>query len=333
LNLPGYDQRLKDSLAKGLLTSDTSLLLSDAAFINPFTGTLHTMDSLISLKHQEQTKALELKFRIRQYEDSTTIAKAERKIAQDSLILSLQDSKILRQDKTIRNFLIVAAVLIAFALFIAYYIQRKNRKAAETQALRERTDKEYIEYLKHELDHRVENMLATIMTIIERVRERTSDQQSITSVEEQVRPMVLLSEILRTTHTEDVDLQNYFSSICAGLKATYDPHNLVTIAINTPMEMDGGRAGRLGLILNELVTNSFKHAFPDGKGGSIDITCIKDDAGMYRLSVTDSGPGIKRNVFNENEMGLELVKGFAHQLKAEMLQRPSTTANFEFIFM
>jgi two-component sensor histidine kinase len=71
-----------------------------------------------------------------------------------------------------------------------------------------------------------------------------------------------------------------------------------------------------GLIVNELVSNSFKHAFPAGRAGSIRVGLIRNAAGRYVLTVRDDGVGLPAGVdFHETStLGLQLVNVLAGQL-------------------
>ena len=71
-----------------------------------------------------------------------------------------------------------------------------------------------------------------------------------------------------------------------------------------------------GLIVNELVTNAFEHAFPDGREGTIAVSLCTDDAGTHVLSVSDDGVGFPEDLDfrNTKSLGLQLVTGLVNQL-------------------
>src|SRR5438874_8631527 len=72
----------------------------------------------------------------------------------------------------------------------------------------------------------------------------------------------------------------------------------------------------LGMIMGELVTNSLKHAFKDGRGGKIEVSFNPIDGGKHVLVVKDDGIGIPSNAFNSSgkSLGLSLVRIFVEQL-------------------
>ena len=89
-----------------------------------------------------------------------------------------------------------------------------------------------------------------------------------------------------------------------------------------------------GLIVNELVTNSLKHAFPDSTRGSIRVDLRRADNGRLELAVEDDGVGLPSD-FDGHEassLGLQLVMTFAEQLEAEVDVRREHGTSFRFRF-
>ena len=102
-----------------------------------------------------------------------------------------------------------------------------------------------------------------------------------------------------------------------------------------PVIMSADLAIPCGLILNELISNAFKHGFPDGTGGEIKVTLRKRPGGICILTVHDTGVGIpsELDVGKNKSLGLRLVRSLAHQIRGAFeLTRvdPGTTANLEF---
>ena len=89
-----------------------------------------------------------------------------------------------------------------------------------------------------------------------------------------------------------------------------------------------------GLIINELVTNALKHAFPKGREGSIQVTFKRRKPGGYLLEVRDDGVGLSRDldVCKAGSLGLQLVVILLEQLKGklEIDSRGGTTFRMEF---
>ncbi len=89
-----------------------------------------------------------------------------------------------------------------------------------------------------------------------------------------------------------------------------------------------------GLIVTELVSNCFKHAFPTGEFGEIVISLRADDSGSWTLAVGDNGVGLPKNLdpANTESLGLQLVHSLATQLEAILTIRGDGGALFEFRF-
>ncbi len=89
-----------------------------------------------------------------------------------------------------------------------------------------------------------------------------------------------------------------------------------------------------GLIINELVSNSLKYAFPDGRSGEIRIHLEEQPAGMAKLVVADDGVGLKNEVdwANTRSLGLRLVRSLAQQLGATIEVRPDPGTEIKLVF-
>ena len=87
-----------------------------------------------------------------------------------------------------------------------------------------------------------------------------------------------------------------------------------------PASIGAGRAAPLALILNELLTNAIRHAFPEGRAGTIRVH-LRDGAGMVRLDVRDDGVG-DAAVPSRSGIGTTLVRQLARQLGAEVGWQP-----------
>lgn len=314
----GYSAFSKEKIQKMLITGDTTLLAGDT-MINPGTGTLPVFDSLITQQQHRKIAEVEARFKVREAQDSTKLAQKE--------------SLLTKQQLTQRNIILIFSFLLLAVSGLLLYFQVKNRKRALADKQRAIEDKATIEHLKDELDHRVGNTLNNISFIISLVKTRTSDKSSFELLEEKVDPLMVLYRMLSENKTEDVALQDYFEKICKGLKASYDHEDKITLYINAPVTMSGSKAGKVGLILNELVTNSFKYAFATQTMGSISVTCSINDDEQYYLSITDSGPGMQQSANHGTQKGLHLVRALAYQLKATIREKQEAGVGFEFFFL
>jgi two-component sensor histidine kinase len=119
-----------------------------------------------------------------------------------------------------------------------------------------------------------------------------------------------------------IDLGAYVQALCENLTQVYqagNPDIAVVIAIND-VYLDIDIAIPCGLILNELVTNALKHAFPPGVGGTVSVTFHVFDHTHGALSVIDTGVGLPKDFHIQHiaTLGLQLVVMLARQIKGDI---------------
>jgi two-component sensor histidine kinase len=307
-----------NSLSGKLTNGDTSEIVMDNTLINPFTGTNTSLDSILSIKVQRQVAEIEARFRVKEAKDSMQLAQKE------GLLLA---EKVRR-----RNLILIFSVVLLMALFTLLMLVNKSRKRANREKERAKEDELIIKHLRDELDHRVDNTLNNISAIIRMVKDKSDDIGSFSLLEQKIDPLITLYKILKENQSANILLQEYFEQLCSGLKSFYDHQDKIEILVDAPIEIPGNKAGRLGLILNELVTNSFKHAFKGDGKGRISVSCFKDDFGQYCLTVGDSGSGMMAGGNSQSRKGLKLVKVLAHELQAKIIEKEKNGVSFEFYF-
>jgi two-component sensor histidine kinase len=186
----------------------------------------------------------------------------------------------------------------------------------ETEALKRSQEKNSL--LFSELAHGVANNFAAIAALITLKSRSVKDLRARAIFDEaieQVRVMGRLHVRLRASDQRAwLDSEEFFGELCRDLKASVARGRPISIeykAVSLPLSM--AQATSLGLIVNELVTNAIKHAFPDGRAGRVDIAfeALKDE---LRLCVKDNGVGFFPPTQKDAGMGKDLVTGLAGQL-------------------
>ena len=307
VSLPDLTDSAKLDLKRLFLSGDTAafpIVDSNHArdVINPYTGTESRLDSLVTLRQHEAVARVEAQFRVKE--------------TRDSLQLARRDQQIARQKVTLRNQILVFTGLLLIALLFLIYLQRRHNKT--------------VRLLKEEADHRISNTLNNVSSIIESVKAESGDQTSFEVLEERIAPLMLLYELLNSSSQGDVDMQPYFEIICEGRQLSYDPEQRIGIDVDAAVTLSGKTAGRVGLIVNELVTNAFKHAFTDQTSGKITVRCHLIEGNRYYLSVADNGKGLIP--VEGSGRGLQQVKELAWEIDASMNQRTERGTLFEFYF-
>ncbi len=169
--------------------------------------------------------------------------------------------------------------------------------------------------LLHEVVHRTKNNMSTVASMLSLQRLSITDpqvEQLFLDAEMRIRAMTEIQEQLYTSHSfERVRLDGYFRSLSLSIvdSLQFDPPRVTVHLDLAPAEVDTDRAISLGLVLNELLTNIFKHAFPDGGTGTISITMDAVDLRPRSVTVADDGVGISDgfDLQKTPSLGLRLV--------------------------
>lgn len=196
------------------------------------------------------------------------------------------------------------------------------------------------EMLLKEIHHRVKNNLMVISSLLNLQSRYIKDKETLSIFKEsqnRAKSMALIHERLyRSTDLKRIDFGEYIQSLATDLFRTYvaDP-SLIKLNMNVESIMlDINTAIPLGLIVNELISNSMKHAFPAKKKGEINIEFYKDKGNVFNLTVNDDGIGFPEDLDfrNTKSLGMQLVNNLTQQINGEIeLDRTDgTTFNITF---
>lgn len=182
------------------------------------------------------------------------------------------------------------------------------------------------EVLLREVHHRVKNNLQLITSLLRLESGRTTVTAVRTVLGEmqgRILSMALLHETLyRSGNLAQIDLSRYLEQLARQLFRSMAPSSGVTLKVELDaalVELD--QAHPCGLLVNELLSNALKHAFPDGRSGEVAVRLHYDAAGpMVRLEVSDTGVGLPADVEDRqaNSLGLHLVSVLTRQLQGTL---------------
>lgn len=273
-------------------------------------------NNLTSDKLKERAQELEVRYETE---------KKERQIIQ----LELAEQKAIvdrEQSAWQRNFLaamVLGLLIIVFLVFLQFRQKQisntllTERNQAIGHALTER------ETLLKEIHHRVKNNLQIISSLLSLQSKNVVDEAAQNAVNEsrnRVKSMSLIHEQLYTEeNVAGVAMFSYIEHLVQSLASSYGV-NRDKIELNVqadPFILDVDSAIPIGLILNELVSNSLKYAFPNGQSGSVTVL-LKKEGDELKLSVLDNGVGMNDENKIKNSFGLSLVNSLMRKLKAEM---------------
>lgn len=201
-------------------------------------------------------------------------------------------------------------------------ITDRNRSEKELEsALQEK------EVLLREIHHRVKNNMAVISALISLQANNIDDPESqevFNELRHRIMSMALIHELLyQSTTLVAIDLEQYISRLSDTLFQAYSTtRRSVTMKSNAKgVTINVDQAIPCGLILNEIISNSLKYAFPDGLQGEINVTAFIDDGNKMNLEISDNGVGIPEDTDwrNQNTLGLSMVANLVEkQLKGSL---------------
>ncbi|WP_322046382.1 AAA family ATPase [Paraburkholderia sp. J67] len=213
-------------------------------------------------------------------------------------------------------------------------ISIENASLEEIEALLEEK-----EALLQEVHHRVKNNLQLISSLLNlqasRVEDRSMAERFLDS-RNRVRSMAMVHENLyRAGNFARIDMASHIRNLCAHLSRVYELSQLnVSLDVRVDdVQLDMNRAVACGMIVNELVSNALKHAFPQGRHGHLRVQLVSDDSDDERgckLVVSDDGIGLPSDFSLEtaDSLGLQLVSDLAHQLHASVRQDSRVGTSF-----
>ena len=193
------------------------------------------------------------------------------------------------------------------------------------------------ESLLKEIHHRVKNNLQVVSSLLYLQEAHLSDPKSIEMLRQsqnRIRSMALIHEQLYgTADLARIDFGRYVNELATNLMDAYgvDPaHIRLTVRTDTialPVDV----AVPCGLIVNELVSNAFKHAFLPGEGGSVEIVIRAMDPGRMTIVVADDGIGFARPATqSESEsLGLRLTETLIAQLGGRLTRHADNGSRFD----
>ncbi len=186
--------------------------------------------------------------------------------------------------------------------------------------------------LIREGDHRVMNSLQLVQSIISLQSRNAISEETKAQLKMAGNRVLAIATVHKQLHLtgslEEVAIDTFLQRLCESLKHTA-PAQIAAINVTAaPMKLRSDMASGLGLLVAELVTNSFKYAYPSGQRGSVNVD-FKEVPTGWRLEVSDQGQGLPAgfDVDQSTGFGMQVIKAFVRRLNAHMAvtSRPGHT--------
>ena len=230
--------------------------------------------------------------------------------------------------------LLVVWVEVVFAFIVMTYLMHEflvfqrysEKKLMESNQLLEKQNKENI-FLVKEVHHRVKNNLQIIISLLKIQREEMVSDEMKGQFTEAINRIMTISLVHQKLYQEKelahVNLTNYLGELIVDIARMSEDHRDIKLVLNNDLDRVGLKTIiPLGLLLNELLTNTYKHAFANDSNGSIAIDVRNLGGSYFELIYSDSG------AWRENEevngFGLELIVLLTNQLDGSVERTGST---------
>jgi len=262
---------------------------------------LENIDNLSTIHRElgDFEKALKYREQLQMMKDSIVSAEKDQ-IARElttkyetekkETLIALQEQQLAQKSK-IQNLTFGALALLAGLLFTLFYNFRKNKRITAQLGVKNQEN----ELLLKEIHHRVKNNLQTVSSLLSLQSESISDKSAFDAVQEsknRVASMALLHQKLyQGENLAAIEMRDYFETIGSTIIDSFGKkaENIALDIDMSEIELDVDTAVPIGLITNELITNSIKHAFPDQEKGQIRITLQQGENGLLKLLIADNG--------------------------------------------
>ena len=290
-------------------------------------------------KTDNSLKKQQLATIVAQYE----VEEIRKSLDKKQLEMELQRSELQAQDERINLvFISLIFTLLGFAGLVYAYLKsiKNQRLIAEQKHIIENSLVEKDSLLK-EIHHRVKNNLQMVSSLLSLQTKNTRSKAAIEALEEgktRVKAMALIHQKLyQNDDLSVIEMQGYIESLINSVQSVFKKggHNINITIDAEGVELDIDRAIPFGLILNELVSNSFKYAFPeDNDDGKIYIHLRKNgEHGFFEY--TDNGIGLPEDSEERagSSMGIRLMNRLVNQLQSTLnIDKTSEGVRFWFNF-
>jgi len=268
-------------------------------------------DSLTGISSYTVASQHEKQFQLKEKDRMLALAQKENELKQNQLDLKQEEA------------LLMGVILVALvALLLLVY---KNYRLKGKLATKLKLKNDQIETLAQELHHRVKNNLQVVSGLLSMQTNRLKNEQARQAMEEgkgRVEAMALIHQKLSIDSVYTiVNMREYVMTLCDSIAESYghDPDAIMLYDDNgfKTANINIEKAVPIGLIINEIVTNAFKHAFGIADKPQVRVS-LNYEGKFLAVEIGDNGPGIQPHEKKPQSAGRHLIEVLVKQLEANM---------------
>ena len=248
----------------------------------------------------------------------TSLLRTEFDVAQKENTIQLQEAQINRQ-RTRQTLIIIVVLLLVLYLILLYKAIQNNVK--QNKLLKKKNDEN--EFLLKEIHHRVKNNLEIVSSLLALQSAEINDPKVVDAMQKSRHRIQSMSMVHQKLYQEkglsSIEMKTYFEELASYVVNVFDARNRIEVFFEmNSLELDVDTAIPIGLIVNELVTNSLKYAFPNNQKGIIKIGLKKEGSQLF-LKVSDNGIGkSEKEEYIGTGFGTKLIQLLTRQLEGKM---------------
>lgn len=247
--------------------------------------------------------------------------------SQDAVLTSMESFEII----TWVSIWIILCVGLGAVFLIGSWNKELQRKVEERTQDLKKAEKEVKSSLDEkvvllkEIHHRVKNNLAVVTALLDLQYMRAENEEVkhiLSDAKTRVKSMAFVHETLyQTENFSKIDLELYLGRVCRSIETALKPERKdISMELKAKgVQLEMNKAIPLGLVLNEVLVNAFKHAFKGKKNGNIEINLHQENKTL-RMMVSDDGIGLNGNIdpIESKSLGMTLINTLSKQLNAQV---------------
>lgn len=257
-----------------------------------------------------------------------------------NLAVKEKDLEIKHAKEQTKLYIIIASLIAGLLLISVFVFLRKQKQSKVLEQKNNQINKtlKEKELLVREVHHRVKNNFQIVSSLLELQTKGIEDEKALNLAKEgqnRVKSMAIIHQKLYQNKDGLIDFKEFIHLLVKELTSLYTSKTKVETSVKAEnMRFDVDTAIPLGLIINELITNSYKYAFTENKIGKLIISIEQLDVENFKLQLSDNGSGFQNdfNIVNAKSLGLRLVNRLVKQLQGALKLVNDNGAHFEIVF-